>query len=277
MIMRQIPQKLSESIRRIARRRGAKKLLIGGGIACSILITSCMTVNRPVITLPANTGAPNATFVGSEECSFCHDDVVDDFHSATHAKLGLRNEEGVMIGCEACHGPGSLHAENGGEIPGQIINPGDDPESCFQCHLDKKGQFHLPSAHPVIEGRVSCNDCHDPHKGSAVMGGGTALKSANQTCLECHDAQAGPFVFEHEAMRDGCTSCHDPHGSVNDKMLTVRNANLCLQCHATEPNTGGGINIGGRNHAFFLPRGTCWSAGCHEAVHGSHSSSSLRY
>jgi hypothetical protein len=26
-----------------------------------------------------------------------------------------------------------------------------------------------------------------------------------------------------------------------------------------------------------VQRGTCWSAGCHEAVHGSHVSSSLRF
>jgi len=275
MTMRQIPQKLSGGLRRMTRRRGARKLLIGAGIAGSILITSCMTVNGPVVTLPANAAAPDATFVGSEECSYCHDDVTGGFHSASHARLGLRNEDGLMIGCEACHGPGSLHAENGGEIPGQIINPGDNPESCFQCHLDKKGQFHLPSAHPVMEGRVSCTDCHDPHKGSAIKGGGTALMSENQTCFQCHDAQAGPHIFEHEAMRDGCTTCHDPHGSVNDKMLKARNANLCLQCHMEVANPVG--NVDTFHHGSRLGAGTCWSAGCHEAVHGSNSSSSLRY
>ena len=40
---------------------------------------------------------------------------------------------------------------------------------------------------------------------------------------------------------------------------------------------GGEILIGGRDHAPFLSRGACWSAGCHEAVHGSHVNSSLRF
>jgi len=38
-----------------------------------------------------------------------------------------------------------------------------------------------------------------------------------------HTAQRGPFVFEHEATsRKDVKSCHEPHGSVNDKMLDVR-------------------------------------------------------
>ena len=39
----------------------------------------------------------------------------------------------------------------------------------------------------------------------------------------------------------------------------------------------GRLLIGGRDHAPFVQRGTCWSAGCHEAVHGSHVNSSLRF
>ncbi len=72
-------------------------------------------------------------------------------------------------------------------------------------------------------------------------------------------------------------SGHCPHGSVNQKMLKARNANLCLQCHFQEQPSAGVIMIGGRDHASFLSRGTCWSCGCHEAVHGSHVSSSLRF
>lgn len=229
------------------------------------------------MNLPSILGA---NFVGSEECSLCHEDVTGSFHSASHARITMRDENGMDISCEACHGPGSLHSENGGEILGQIINPGKDPEACFQCHLDKQGSFHLPSAHPVLEGRISCTDCHDPHQGQgqAIKGGGTALFSENETCFQCHDAQRGPYVFEHEALRDGCTTCHEVHGSVNAKLLKVRNANLCLQCHMEIvnplPNVDAGFHSRGGGR---LSAGTCWSAGCHEAVHGSNSSSSLRY
>jgi DmsE family decaheme c-type cytochrome len=143
--------------------------------------------------------------------------------------------------------------------------------------LDKRGEFNLPHRHPVLEGKMSCTDCHDPHKGSAIKGGSTSLALEQDTCHKCHIAQRGPFVFEHEAVREGCTTCHKPHGSVNAKLLTERNANLCLKCHFQQQTAPGRITIGGRDHSGFLSRGTCWSAGCHEAVHGSQIGSSLRF
>jgi DmsE family decaheme c-type cytochrome len=147
---------------------------------------------------------------------------------------------------------------------------------CFQCHTDVRGQFQLPSHHPVPEGRMTCTVCHPPHKGSIRRGGGTSLVSENESCLACHAAQRGPYVFEHEALREGCSTCHTPHGSVNAKLLTVRDANLCLKCHFQQVN-GGRILIGGSDHTLRLQQGTCWTAGCHEAVHGSRVSSSLRF
>ena len=152
---------------------------------------------------------------------------------------------------------------------------------CFQCHPNVRGQFNLPSHHGVPEGKMKCTDCHSPHKGSIYRGGSTTtLLSANDACLRCHPAQRGPYVFEHEAMREGCTTCHTPHGSINDKLLTVRDANLCFKCHFQQVQ-GGNIVIGGSVHESAvihrLQQGTCWTAGCHEAVHGSRVSSSLRF
>ena len=136
----------------------------------------------------------------------------------------------------------------------------------------------LPSHHPVPEGRMKCTECHSPHKGSILAGGSTALLSESDNCLKCHPAQRGPYVFEHEAMQEGCTACHTPHGSVNAKLLTVRDSNLCLKCHFQQVANGGStILIGGSDHTARLQQGTCWSAGCHEAVHGSRVSPSLRF
>lgn len=241
-------------------------------LSVAVLI-SCVTVNRVVILPPE---IPGADYVGSENCAECHAPINKDFPTASHARLQAHGVNAQNIGCETCHGPGSAHSESGGARD-TIVNPEKSPDVCFRCHLDMKARFNLPSVHPVGHGQMSCSDCHDPHKGHAVKGGGFSLTSESDTCGRCHVAQRGPFVFEHEAVREGCTTCHDPHGSVNDKLLVQRNQNLCLKCHFQQQVPGGGLLIGGRDHTAFLGRGTCWTAGCHEAVHGSHINSSLRF
>jgi predicted CXXCH cytochrome family protein len=254
-------------------RRSRTTLIFGGAAIWGLFLVGCVMVQRTVVAPPS---VPGATFVGSGKCAECHDSVTSEFHDATHAKLFASGSNGQEIGCESCHGPGSVHVKAGGGA-GTIVNPQNSPETCFQCHLDKRGEFHLPNAHPVMAGKMSCSDCHEAHKGDAILEGGTRFASLNDTCTKCHAQQAGPYVFEHEASREGCIACHNPHGSMNAKMLRARNANLCLQCHFQQQTAPGVILIGGRDHASFLSRGTCWSAGCHEAVHGSHVNSSLRF
>lgn len=248
-------------------------LIFAGAAAWALLLVGCVMADRTLVAPPQ---VANATYVGSKKCEQCHDKITSKFHDATHAKLIAKGSNGTEIGCESCHGPGSLHVKSGGGA-GTIVNPRTSPETCFQCHLDKRGEFQLPNTHPVLAGKMSCSDCHNPHTGDAVKEGGTSTAALNETCTKCHVQQGGPFVFEHEASREGCVACHNPHGSVNAKMLRSRNQNLCLQCHFQEQTGPGVILIGGRDHSSFISRGTCWSAGCHEAIHGSHVSSSLRF
>jgi predicted CXXCH cytochrome family protein len=261
--------------------------VIGGGAALTLVLLSCSSFesNHAILAPPS---IPGAEFVGSEECATCHEAVTRDFRTATHARLKADGDNTKNIGCESCHGPGSLHVKAGGGRGGTIINPRKSPATCFQCHTEVRAAFQLPHHHPVLEGKVGCADCHNPHKGDAVKGGGTnlsqsikgggtALLSHNETCLQCHTAQRGPFVFEHEAVREGCLSCHSPHGSVNQRLLTQRNANLCLKCHFQQQTADGRIFIGDGDHTTRLQQGTCWSAGCHEAIHGSQVNGHLRY
>jgi len=252
---------------------------------------SCRTVNHSVVVLP---DVPGAKYIGSKECEQCHDKIYRDFATADHSRLIAEGPNALNAGCESCHGPCSLHSESGGEVKPPYSFTAGRPEKnsfgarlafepprkvetvCFQCHMDVRGQFSLPSHHPVPEGRLSCTDCHPPHKGSAFVGGGTSLLSENESCFRCHAAQRGPYVFEHEASREGCTICHTAHGSVNAKLLTVRDSNLCMKCHFQQI-TGTQILIGGSDHTLRIQQGTCWTGGCHEAVHGSRVSSSLRF
>ena len=246
----------------------------GGGASVAVVLMSCATTSRTMMAPPS---IPGATFAGSDACAQCHEEVTRDFRTADHAKLQAKGKNAVDMGCESCHGPGSKHIEAGGGA-GTIINPKKSAETCFQCHLDKKGEFSLPYSHPVLAGKMACTDCHDPHKGNAVKGGGTQLHGKNETCAECHKAQTQHFVFAHDAVKEGCSTCHNPHGSVNQKMLTERNATLCLKCHTDVGTTGAGASMGpSGSHLTRFRQGTCWSAGCHEAVHGSNTNVELRF
>jgi predicted CXXCH cytochrome family protein len=276
---------------RRAEKRARALALAAAGLALALAVISCDTVSRSVVVLP---DVPGAKYIGSQECEQCHDDLCRDFATADHARLIAPGPNAINAGCESCHGPCSLHSDSGGDtLPPFTFTAGRaktdaygarlasaPPRSieamCYQCHPDVRGQFSLPSHHPSPEGKLACTDCHSPHKGSIHLGGGTAILSENEMCERCHPAQRGPYVFEHEALREGCAVCHVPHGSVNSKLLTVRDANLCLRCH-TQQQTANGFMIGGVVHTYQAREGACWTAGCHEAVHGSNVSPALQF
>lgn len=273
----------------VTRARALIAVTLAGGLVFAA--SSCRTVNRVTVMLP---NVPGAKYIGSKECEMCHEQIYKDFQTADHSLLVMGGPNTLNAGCESCHGPGSIHSDSGGETKppysfsagrpiannygAQLSTPNAraTEEVCYTCHAEVRGQFGLPSHHPVPEGKMTCIQCHPPHKGSAHLSGGTALRAQNDSCLQCHPAQRGPYVFEHEAMHEGCTTCHGAHGTVNAKMLTVRDSNLCLKCHF-QTVQGGQLLIGGSDHTVRVQQGTCWTAGCHEAVHGSRVNSSLRF
>ena len=250
-----------------------------GGALAGVLLMSCSTLQRAVVVAPE---VPGSTFVGNKTCYDCHTNYVRIFPSSAHARMHV--ESGKMAGqtgCESCHGPGSQHVAAGGGRGKFIVNPGKNPVACFQCHLETHAEFNWPQHHPVLEGKMNCVQCHDPH-GLDIMkpAGGLAMGRLNQTCAPCHREQTKPGVFEHLAMREGCTACHQVHGSINRKMLVTPDLNLCLRCHAQVQGAGvkpGDLVIGTVNHTALISRGACWSAGCHTAVHGSNMNPHLQY
>src|SRR5262245_30744771 len=81
-------------------------LIVAGVLA--LIIAACETVDHLVVIPPH---VPGANFIGSKECAQCHDEIYRDFKTATHARLQAKGPNAINMGCESCHGPGSLHAE----------------------------------------------------------------------------------------------------------------------------------------------------------------------
>jgi DmsE family decaheme c-type cytochrome len=140
-----------------------------------------------------------------------------------------------------------------------------EPDTCFQCHKDRRAQLFRSSHMPLREGKMVCSDCHNPH-GSQTE---AMLKtdSINDTCYKCHAEKRGPFLFEHLPVRENCDNCHDPHGSVNEFMLKMSRPRLCAECHTfdhgpTIANGPGVVQAFGRS---------CQN--CHTQVHGTNSPS----
>ena len=241
-----------------------------------LLLISCSTMNRTALNPPLIEGAE---FAGNASCVDCHTEISRLFPASPHGRFHRNDpEQAGATGCESCHGPGSKHVAMGGGRGKFIANPRRDPLTCFQCHFDIQAEFNLPNHHPVTENYVNCVQCHDPHGRDILKpSGGLAMARSNESCGECHKEQVRPFAFEHEALREGCVTCHQPHGSINQKLLLERDNNLCLKCHSQLQLAPGEVFVGKWDHSDFIRGKTCWSAGCHNAVHGSNINPHLQY
>ncbi|MFA6425257.1 MAG: cytochrome c3 family protein [Phycisphaerae bacterium] len=237
-------------------------------ISMGIFVASCddMFKYEPVTVAPPS--IPGAKYVGAETCATCHDTETKYFNLSEHASVAVNitaedANAGQAEACETCHGPGSLHVEGMGD-KSKIIKG--KPEMCFACHLNVKGEFMLQHHHPVPEGKMFCTECHDMHGSDVRATGGAMLLGKDERCFKCHKEMRGPFVFEHEALREGCTACHTPHGSINAKLLIAGPSVTCVRCHIESKQ--GTVHHSGRNDCID----------CHAKIHGSNNAaSSLRY
>ena len=98
-------------------------------------------------------------------------------------------------------------------------------------HISSTAVYGIPDHHPLKEGRMTCTTGHDPHGEDPKKPKKLSVARLNDACAQCHREQTRPHVYEHQAVREGCTTCHNIHGSINPKMLTERDNTLCLKCH----------------------------------------------
>lgn len=193
----------------------------------------------------------------SARCLDCHQ------YGEEHANFGRSAHLQNNVGCTDCHSP--HHAKEN-----QFLMKEKQPQLCYGCHLETKQQFTRTFHHRVNEGLVRCDDCHNPHGGFLVRQARATI-SEDTVCFKCHTDKAGPFVFEHQAVKiEGCISCHTPHGSSNPRLLKRSQVNLlCLECHSLT------VDAGAPAVPTFHKQDQKYQACtlCHVAIHGSNSSS----
>ncbi len=167
------------------------------------------------------------------DCLYCH----ANHFNAVAGTLNRYEEpifQGHAIGCERCHGPGSLHVTRARTSAGpdmSIVNPAHlEPalrdSVCQQCHL--QGSFRFARA-----GRTPFD--YRPglplHQFLAVF----LLKRGSSGKFEAvgHDEQMqASRCFAASKGELGCISCHDPHSVPAPATRVAYYRDRCLACHA---------------------------------------------
>jgi len=103
---------------------------------------------------------------------------------------------------------------------------------CLACHEAlTKEKFVHPAA---LMGCLLCHSAIDareiPHKINNTSAKGLSSEQP-ELCFGCHDASKFTGKTTHEAVRMGCTGCHNPHSSKNAKLLLSEQSELCYTCH----------------------------------------------
>jgi DmsE family decaheme c-type cytochrome len=171
-----------------------------------------------------------ATDLEPARCIVCHPDYHPEMAKSGHRDLATEGRA-----CASCHGPGSLHAANGG-LRGLILlpteqEPAEADRSCNACHDAAKKPTIAWTCSEHRAANVSCVACHDPN---APMG--KTLRAEDPAlCVRCHQDTGAEFRLpsRHHVLegRMRCNDCHDPHGNEAGFHRFDLTRQVCLKCH----------------------------------------------
>lgn len=194
-------------------------------------------------------GSFDADYIGTDNCLFkCHqhDKIRDNFDKSVHASQINKETMLPLINCETCHGPGSKAVEEIRLVNGKpqcnyssLIDLKKLPAAaknltCLKCHsLVSTPNLALWRGSTHEMAGVACSDCHKLH----VSPNQQVLHDEQfELCTSCHKkVKAEVKNISHHPVGEKklvCTDCHNPHGSVTDKLLKRENVReTCIYCH----------------------------------------------
>jgi tetratricopeptide (TPR) repeat protein len=194
----------------------------------------------------------------SVACLACHTGRVERLEQSRRRAAILE----ANIGCESCHGPGSLHVEHhtsGGDSQSPdltIVNPRllsreRQEDICARCHLQ-------PAALAFVRGREGSQfrpgqrlaDFQVHYRVAGAPGSMTLAghieqlrasacyqQSQTLTCTTCHDPHRQPSREAHvEHYRSRCVACHTLQGCKLPQPERAQKGDDCITCHM--PSSG---------------------------------------
>jgi len=228
---------------------------LGGKAGNTIKLVSCASCHTGAAGHVEDPSVDNITTFDAvpadkqfEICSFCH----LTSHQTAMAADDPHSQAG--LGCVDCH---RVHNNQN-----RKLNLKDGQNFCLDCHGNIMAEFKRRSSHPLESGNVRCVDCHDMGLARNPM----LQVGLDWRCQSCHSDLSGPYRYEHPVVNThlieggGCTECHEPHGSSNDRLLRQPGGRVCLQCHGIPP-------LHRVRHGRIAMRLDC--VDCHSQIHGS--------
>ncbi|WP_136796516.1 DmsE family decaheme c-type cytochrome [Desulfosediminicola ganghwensis] len=173
-------------------------------------------------------------YVGDSTCLECHDEMEGHYYKSLHFRA-WESTGNTAAGCESCHGPGEVHADD--PEPDNIISFSDRDgaevkvynETCLNCHVkSEKISMWDMSQHEKYD--VACATCHPMHEGYSP------IAETPDVCYQCHTrVKVHANLQARHPIREGkvtCKDCHNPHGTHTDGMIEAETLNeLCYNCH----------------------------------------------
>ncbi len=163
------------------------------------------------------------------ECVVCH----SGRPQAVPERDGLYADQPfseMSIGCENCHGPGSLHARQPSRS--NIVNPAKLParradDVCMNCHQAGDTRVYLPGkTYADVRPGTPLSDVVAIFKIPL-----DPASAAPADLLEHHFSMQLSKCFTGSAGKLSCLSCHDPHAIPAKRDAPAYYEKRCLACH----------------------------------------------